>query len=434
MKKLGVLLAVFALALSVLAGCSNSGNEAAEAKTKDGKTIINFWTFWGSETRRPVIEKIINDYNKSQDKVFVKHTFLPFGDIWTKNLAAVGAGNPADVVINDINTVAQRAKNGQTEDLSALIKDDPSFKDKFYPQLWNAVTYEHKPYGVPFNTDTRLLFYNKKAFKEAGLNPEAPPETWDDLKTYADKLDVKKGSSYDRIGFYPMWGSVGANSWMMFGDKGKGYFDENGKVMINTPEKVSSLNWVMDWQKRYGKKNVDAFKAEFGNETANPFISGKVAMWVDVATFYTQIRDYGKDMDFGVAPIPAKTANDQHYSEGGGFVAEVPKGAKHPKEAMDFIKYLTGAEAQSYWAAKNFDNVANKEATKKAADMLSGKDKMVYEEAEKSLQNTKMSPMPVDYPDYPNAVNPQIDQVILGAKKPADALKDAEKAVKALKQ
>lgn len=107
-----ILILLFSL---ILSACS-SGTEA-EGKNKDGKTVIDFQTFWGSETRRPVIEKIVDDFNKSQDKIEVKHTFVPWGDIWTKNTAAVAAGNPADVIVNDINTVALRAKNGQSEDL-----------------------------------------------------------------------------------------------------------------------------------------------------------------------------------------------------------------------------------------------------------------------------------------------------------------------------
>src|SRR5690606_1642307 len=116
MKK-GLLFIISAfLFIGILAGCS--GESAQAEKTKDGKVVVDFWSFWGSETRRPIIEKIIDDFNKSQDEVFVKHTYLPWGDIWTKNLASVAAGNPADVIINDINTVAQRADNGQSEDLS----------------------------------------------------------------------------------------------------------------------------------------------------------------------------------------------------------------------------------------------------------------------------------------------------------------------------
>jgi multiple sugar transport system substrate-binding protein len=430
MKRGLALILVSFLLIGLLAGCS--GEQKAEAeKTKDGKVIVNFWTFWGSETRRPIIEKIIDDYNKSQDKVFVKHTFLPWGDIWTKNLASVAAGNPADVIINDINTVSQRAENKQVEDLSKYVDD--SFKQQFYPHLWETVEYKGKAFAVPFNTDTRMLFYNKKAFKEAGLDPNKPPATWAELEEYAKKLDVKKGDNYERIGFYPLWGSVGASSWMMNADSGKGFID-NGKLAINTPKKVEALEWILGWKERLGENTVQAFQAEFGSEQANPFIAEKVAMWVDVGTFYTQLRDYGQDIEFGVAPIPAYQEGTGNWAEGGGFVAEIPKGAKHPKEAMDFIKYLTGVDAQKYWAVKNYDNVANKEAAEATVSELQGSDKTVYEATVNNLEQTKMFPVPVEYPDYHSRINPQIDNAMLGKISPEKALEKAENDVEKMKK
>jgi multiple sugar transport system substrate-binding protein len=430
MKRGLALILVSFLLIGLLAGCS--GEQKAEAeKTKDGKVIVNFWTFWGSETRRPIIEKIIDDYNKSQDKVFVKHTFLPWGDIWTKNLASVAAGNPADVIINDINTVSQRAENKQVEDLSKYVDD--SFKQQFYPHLWETVEYKGKAFAVPFNTDTRMLFYNKKAFKEAGLDPNKPPATWVELEEYAKKLDVKKGDNYERIGFYPLWGSVGASSWMMNADSGKGFID-NGKLAINTPKKVEALEWILGWKERLGENTVQAFQAEFGSEQANPFIAEKVAMWVDVGTFYTQLRDYGQDIEFGVAPIPAYQEGTGNWAEGGGFVAEIPKGAKHPKEAMDFIKYLTGVDAQKYWAVKNYDNVANKEAAEATVSELQGSDKTVYEATVNNLEQTKMFPVPVEYPDYHSRINPQIDNAMLGKISPEKALEKAENDVEKMKK
>ncbi|MTH52835.1 extracellular solute-binding protein [Bacillus mangrovi] len=430
-KHVLIKLIILMLAVSSLSACSSSGQEASGNTTKDGKVIVDFWTFWGSETRRPVIEKIIKDFNSSQDRIVVKHTFLPFGDIWTKNLASIAAGNPADVVINDINSVAHRAKQQQATDLTQYI--DTHFKDQFYPHLWDTVQYDGKPYAVPFNTDTRLLFYNKKAFREAGLNPERPPQTWEELEEYSKKLDIKEGKSYKQVGFYPLWGSMGEASWMAFGDDGKGYFQEDGNVTIHTPEKVKTMEWILSWQERLGRENVQALKAEFGSESTNPFISGKVAMWADVATFYTQIRDYGGDMEIGAAPIPAKTADSPHYSEGGGFVAEVPKGSSHPKEAMEFIKYLTGKEAQMHWAVSNFDNAANIEAAEQAAQSLEGRDKEVYTLANENLENTIMFPVPIHYPDYSSALKAQIDLIIMGSQTPEEGLKEGEKRVKAMK-
>jgi multiple sugar transport system substrate-binding protein len=428
-KMVGILsLAVMLILATILTGCSSKSTAASSKE----KVVVNFWTFWGSETRRPVIEKIVNDFNKSQDKIIVKHTFIPWGDIWTKNLAAVAAGNPADVVINDINSVSQRAENNQAEDLSKYINAD-TFKKQFYQNLWNTVLYKGKPFAVPFTTDTRLLFYNKKAFKEAGLDPNKPPTTWKELEDDARKLDIKQDGKYTRIGYYPLFGGFGAPSWLKNADNGSG-FVENGQLKTDTPNKVKALQWLVDWQKHYGDKTIQTYQAEFSDGQANPFIAGKVAIYTDVATFYTKIRDSGTKMDFGVTAIPAFDQSSKPWDDGGGFVAEVPKGAQHPKEAMKFIKYLTGEKAQKYWAEKNYDNVANKSAAESVMKDLTGDSKMVYQEAVKALKYTTLSPVPINYPDYQNRINPLVDAAIQGKLSPKEALAKAEQNVQKVKK
>ncbi|UQZ35962.1 ABC transporter substrate-binding protein [Paenibacillus sp. PK3_47] len=409
-------------------GCTPKQAESSTASA-DGKVEIDFWTFWGSETRRPIIEKIINDFNASQDKIIVKHTYLPWGDIWTKNLASIAAKNPADVIINDIASVDQRASKKQNTELTAYLEQD-NIQDRFYESLWDNVLYEDKAYAIPFNTDTRMLYYNKKAFREAGLDPEKPPATWAELEEYAIKLDKKNGNVYDQVGFHPLWGDFGIDNWLLNADGGKGFFDNDNNMYINTPAKVEAVNWIKSWNDRLGKKNVDAMQAEFGSEQSNPFISGKVAMWIHQGTFATQIRDYGKDMEVGVAPIPEKTEGSGHYSGGGGFVAEIPYGAKHPDEAWEFIKYLTDYDAQKYWAVKNFDNVANKEAASDP-ELLSDP---IYKAAVENLEVTTHFRAPIAVPDFKNLITPQIDSALLGNITAEEALAKAETDVKSMIQ
>lgn len=427
---------LFAVVLSfimLLSGCAGfkTGDTSKKSVTEDGKVVIDFWTFWGSEIRRPIIEKIVDDFNQSQDKIVVKHTFVPWGDIWTKELAAIAAGNPPDVVINDINGTALRGMKKQAMDLSKFLKDD-NIQDRFYPELWEATLYEGKSYGIPFNTDTRVLFYNKDAFIEAGLDPEKPPATWAELEEYAAKLDKNQGSDFARIGFYPLWG-IGADVWMLNAD-GKNYIDEKGKPIIDTDVNLETLNWLKQWNEKYGQNTINSFAAQIDSQQGNPFFNGKLAMFANTPTFYTQIRDYAPDLNFGVAPLPERVEGSGHYSWGGGFVAEIPEGSKHAEEAWEFIKYLTDIEAQEYWAVKNFDNIANKEAAEKAAKNaeMAEKDKEVFRMAVDNMDNTLLTPMPVHAPNYTSLLTPEFDSALLGKKTPEQALEDAQKAVEKL--
>src|SRR5690606_14217660 len=154
--------------------CAGFQTDNTTEVDEEGKVVVDFWIFWGSEIRRPVIEKIVEDFNNSQEDIVVKHTFVPWGDIWTKELAAIAAGDPPDVVINDINATALRGEKNQAMNLSEFLSEE-DISGQFYPELWEATLHEGDSYGIPFNTDTRVLFYNKDAFEEAGLDPEQPP-------------------------------------------------------------------------------------------------------------------------------------------------------------------------------------------------------------------------------------------------------------------
>lgn len=429
-KKLLLMLLIALLALSGCAGFQTKDASEVEADT-GGKVVVDFWSFWGSEIRRPVIEKIIEDFNNSQDEILVKHTFVPWGDIWTKELAAIAAGNPPDVVINENNGTALRGMKNQAMNLSGFLEKD-DISGRFYPELWDATLYEGDSYGIPFNTDTRILFYNKDAFEEVGLDPEKPPTTWEELEAYAAKLDKKNGKNYERMGFYPLFG-VESDVWMLNAN-GKNFFDEEGKPVVHNDVNIETLNWIKSWKDKYGENAVNAMKSQIDSQQGNPFFSGQLGMYVNTPTFYTQIRDYAPDLNFGVAKLPARTEDSGHTSWGGGFVAEIPKGSDNADAAWEFIKYLTDVEAQEYWAVKNFDNVANIEAGEKAAESqeMPEKDQMVYQMAVENMDDTLFTPVPTYAPDYMGLIKPEIDNILLGKKTADEGLMDAQSAVEDL--
>ncbi|MFS1031510.1 ABC transporter substrate-binding protein [Enterococcus casseliflavus] len=415
------------------AGCGNSetadssGNESA-----DGKTTLDFWSFWGSGARQEVIEEIIDDFNASQDKIEVKYSYQPWGDIWTKSLSSITAGNPPDVIVQDINSVAQRAEAQQATNLSEYIEE--GFSDEFYPQLWDTVEYEGDAYAVPFNTDTQVIFYNKTLFKEAGISEEQLPQTWEELETVARKLDVKNGDDFERIGFYPLW-NLGADVWALNADDGVSWFDKDENVKIDTDNKVEALEWILDWQEYYGQDTINRLEAEFGSGVADPFISGLVAMRAQNINYYSSLAENAPDdFEFGVIQIPEKESGSGHWSWGGGFVLEVPYGAKDPEASYEFIKYLSTPEVQEKFGEKSFDIMVNRTANENLVnnDNLDENGQMIYQMADENFANTVITPVPLTAPDFSSLVNEQIDQIMLGSKTPAEGLADAQKAVEDL--
>ena len=346
MKKIIKVLLSFALILPIF---NLSSYQTVSAQENEEVVELDFWTFWGSEPRRNFIEHIVEEFNNSQDEIHVNHTYLPWGDIFTKNLASIAAGDPADVIVNDINTVAQRAEKNQNTNLTEFInQEDDTFSEKYYENLWNATLFEGESYALPFTTDTRLLYYNKDIMEEVGLDPEQPPTTWAELQEMAMKMDVKNGDNYDRIGYVPRYGVQGDFYYM--NATGHGFWDfENNVPTINNPEGIAALDWVVDYENQYGSDTLNAFTAEFGNQQADPFMNGKIGMMIKEGTHYSQIAAYAPDLNFGVTTVPEfENSTGGTTSWGGGFVVEIPYGAEHPAESWEFIKYLTDRTSQEY--------------------------------------------------------------------------------------
>ncbi|WP_077623208.1 ABC transporter substrate-binding protein [Sediminibacillus massiliensis] len=413
---------------AIIAGCS--GGDSSNASSGDSEVVeLEFWTFWGGGARNELIEGLVEDFNESQDEIKVDHLFVPWDDIWTKNLAQIAAGNPPDVIVNDIRTVSQRAEKNQNTNLSEYV--DEEMKDSFFPNQWETVVHEGEPYALPFTTDTRLLYYNKDLFEEVGLDPEQPPTTWQELEEYAAKLDKKEGDRYEQIGFYPLYGNSGPDVWLTSGDGGRHYTDENGDAFINTPEKVEALEWLRGWSEKYGQRNVDDFQANFNGGGSDPFLMGQLGMMVHTGTYYSDVLEVAPDMNIGVAPIPEKEPGSGHWSQGGGFVMEIPYGAKHPEASFEFIKYLTSEEVQKKYAVETFDNIAHIEASQQAIEELSGQQKDVYALTVENLDSTVLWMPPLELPRPEDIVNPLVEQAVRGDLTPQEALDQAQQEVEA---
>jgi multiple sugar transport system substrate-binding protein len=411
------------LALSMVAGCGGAKPAPQQGTTPapatQEKVTLQFWAHWASEQRRPTIDKIIKTWNDAHPNIQVQYTPVPFDQIMTKVQAGVAAGNAPDVVVLDTFTTQFRGAKKQSTDLSALGAD--ALKGNYFDSPWSANVYNGKVYGLPFVTDTRMLFYNKAAFKDAGLDTNKGPASWDDLWAYADKLDKKEGGKLTRVGFHPLWGA-GFDLWVP--NAGGDFFDAKRETpTINSnPKNLEVMNWIKKWNDRYGQATWAAFKSTFQGGANDPFLTGQVAMEVQVATFAAQIKKYNPSLDYGMVPIPTPDGK-QHLGSAfsGGFNVELPANTKHTKEAFEFAKYLT-TEAAGVWAKEQYDMPAAKAAAQ-------GVDDPVFKAMMDNMPNTIFQSRPLYAPDYGTAVQKAVDDVMAGKADPKAALDEAQKTV-----
>jgi multiple sugar transport system substrate-binding protein len=394
---------------------------------------ILFWHFWGSSIRRTAIRRVIAQFNQMYPKIKVNETFVPFSDIFTRALAAVAAGKGMpDVLVDDRTQLRTRAKNKIDNDLADLAKRDKVTGDSFWPFTWEESVSNGDPYGLPYETDIRVLYYNKAALKDAGLDPETPPKNWDDLATYADKLDQKDGNKLTRIGFYPLIGNIGLDSWAWC--NGGEWQTKDFEPTMNDPKNVEALAWIKKWTDRYGKSNIDAFKGTFGQGNQDEFMSGKVAMKVDIQGYTSFLNFYnpsfktkdGQDAGYGVADIPPAPGN-KPASFSGGFAMVNPRGSQQTEAAWEFIKYMSFV-GQASWARDTYA-MPTVESVAKNDPVLNAQPNWPF--FVKAMDYGRAG---VYNPYYPtmmgDLLGPAVDDVLVRNKTPQEALDNAQQKAK----
>ena len=325
---------------------STATEEQAAAEEDNGEVIeLEFWGWWSSEARKPYIQQMVDDFNASQSKYHVTYVDIPWGDIFTKNIAQIAAGDPCDIMANSLNQVRFRAEEGQVESLDAYVTDD--VVGGFYEQYIDACTGEDgQLYALPFNVDTRGIYYNIDHFEEAGINPE-DIQTWDDLIEAARKLDVQNGDGWDRIGFLPVVGNGGVDTWCINANGGPAWFNPDTlEVTVNSETNKEAFRWIREQIDYYSQDTFNEISAAYSNGMQDPFASGVLSMVVHTSSYPAALAEMAPDLNYGVIKLPEFKEGTGQVAKGDGFVLEIPKGAKNPEGSYEFIKYITGKENQ----------------------------------------------------------------------------------------
>lgn len=329
------------------AGTEQSSDAQAAAEDNGEVVELEFWAWWSSDARKPYVEQMVQDFNDSQSKYHVTYVDIPWGDIFTKNIAQIAAGNPCDIMANSMEEVKFRAQEGQAEPLDAYLTDD--VKNAFYEQYMDACTGDDgSVYALPLSVDTRVIYYNKAQFEEAGINVDEI-KTWADLEEAAHKLDVKDGDRYSRIGFMPTLGNGGVDTWLINANKKPCWFDpETGEPTVNSDVNKEAFAWVRSWIEYYGQSTYDEFSAAFSSGMTDPFASGAMSMLVQTSAYTSSLAQTAPDLDYGIMLLPEFKEGNGNTVNGGGFVLEIPKGAKCPEGSYEFIKFVTSYDTQDF--------------------------------------------------------------------------------------
>jgi len=369
MKSVGVVLLTAAMTIGMLTGCSsgnsNSNGSTAVSEGADsskGSSVSNaetveltMWGTWGGD-QVAQLEAQLEAYNASQDKIHI--TYAVQDGMEQKLLTAIASNEVPDVVLWDRFNTSVYAPKGAFTQLDDLVANDDSIDmSDFYEPAVDELTYDGKLYGIPLTVDTRILFYNKDMFEEAGVDPESITD-WDSLREAAIKLTIRENGKLVQAGF-SLKDTGLFNNWIV----------QAGGRMINndtTPPTTdfntqAGLDVLAYWDQL---QNVDkvydlGFEDGYGGDG---FKAGKVAITFNGPWTLESYRE--ADINFGVIGQPAGPSGNQSAMMG-GFGLIIPNKAKNTEAAWEFIKWWTTQPENGVEFAKISGNLpASKEAAK----------------------------------------------------------------------
>jgi multiple sugar transport system substrate-binding protein len=339
----------------VLAACGGGSTSTAPplAGCNSGTTLATFWT---SHTPPDSVslKHITDAFNTQSKTTCVKMVQVPGSETDIAKLTtAVRSGTGPDVYMLDRFTVAERAAAGVLTDLSSLGAS--SLASNYVSFAWAEANFKGKPYALPFDTDTRALYYRKDLLQAAGvdisaLDPSKGPPTIDMIRTMANKVNHKTNGAYDVIGFIPWINQGWHYTWGFV--YGGSFFDASScKVTPSDPKIVQAYtDMFQNWSKALGVDAVQTFISSYAppNQPTqqDPFLTGHLGFVVTGDWVLGQIATYVPNLNYGVTYIPVPHAGDQPATWAGGWSMVIPKGAKNASGGYEFMKYIAGEPGQ----------------------------------------------------------------------------------------
>ena len=320
----------------------DGSSDDGDAESTDDVTTISLWTvFTGSDG--DVLKEIINDYNETNtDNVKVEIDIMDNDTLQSKLPTAIATGTGPSFVLFGIEYINEYVGNDCLEDISDFWEATGTNEDNYYENVVAKSYVDGKLYGVPMQYNLQYLYYNKDLFEAAGLDPDAPPTTFDELEECAKALTDTSTGQYG-LGLPTDYGYYVQYLWGNGGDVVDTSTNEN---LLNSSENVATLEWLQDlYEAGVSPQGVTAAEAD------TMFQSGQLAMCMAGPWNINALNELG--MNYGITAIPA--GSDGAYAAEGGCSYMLPKGADDEiREAVyKFMAYWLTDDVLKEWSTRN---------------------------------------------------------------------------------
>jgi ABC-type glycerol-3-phosphate transport system substrate-binding protein len=323
------------------------------AKESTGsRLVLDYWEKWSGHEAL-AMQKVVDAFNASQDRIFVR--FFTMTGIDQKAMVAIAGGDPPDVIGLYSRSIPTFAESGAIEPLDQIASAAGVRGSEYAAPVWELMKFRGEVWGLPNTCSTIGLYYNRTMFREAGLDPDRPPRSIEELDEFADRLTQRDGEGrITRIGFVQTEPGWWPHVWApTFG--GKWYDEEHDRATPTDPRVVRGYEWVQSYPAKYGIERLRSFGAGLGNYDSplQPLLGGRVAISMHGPFLVNVIQRYKPDFDYGAAafPMPADVADP---SRPAGLlesdVLVIPRGCKRPEASMEFVAFTQRREWVEFMA------------------------------------------------------------------------------------
>lgn len=427
-KRGNLMLAVTAVAVLVLslAACSS---DSSNDKTSSGATKIVFWQQQFEPYQQTWFKKYVDKYNKSQKKVFIDYKVVP-ADAWVQKLkAAQAAGNQPDVQTTNYGAIPAGVADGQFASLDGLIPASKFTDIKSNVSSFVQVKGKHYAYPMLVEPST-VLYYRTDLVKAAGLDPNSPPKTWDDLVSWSKALTKgkTKGMTIASTALDLQWSSWGlqrnaCGHWPIS--------DDWSKAEATDPcfAKVADL-YKQLYQGKYMPQTP-----KVGYADSQPYAKGDVAMMACGSWAVGQLRSGAPKIlaKTKVAPFPSIDGDaSKPTATLGGWTLTVDSKSNDKKAAAGFINYLLAGDPN---IMKDFFTISgySKYTVRTSVDDALKSDPKASNDPFMKIISDQVVAHGVQEPTYPADINMAMGKAIEAAMKgqssPDSALKTANNTI-----
>ena len=374
-----------------------------------------------------VVDSIVADFEAENPDIKVNAIYSGnYDDTRVRALSALNSGDPAQLAVMFSIDAYDLIEQDLILPFNDLVSgsDGANWLNSFYPALMANGNIEGKTWGIPFQRSTIVAYYNKDMFRAAGLDPESPPTSWDEL--------ISMGKALTKDGAYGiMIPSTGYPYWMFQAlaiQNGKEVMSSDGlTTYFDDPTVVETLEFWKSLSSEHGV--MPGGTVEWGT-LRQAFLEGQTAMMWHSTGNLTAVKK-NASFDFGVAELPANVRKGSPTG-GGNFYIFKDTSAEEQAAALKLIQFMTSAEQAAAWSIATgymgvspaaYETDALKSYTSSFPPALVARNQLEHAVAEFSTFETAR---------VREGLNNAIQSALTGSKSAADALGEAQAAAERL--